>query len=164
MVSQQTKQNGVALLAGVMFGLGLGLSQMIDRDRVLGFLDVTGQWDATLMFVLGGAVGVTLITFRFVLKQSHPLLSQQFYLPTKTSIDRPLIMGAALFGIGWGIGGYCPGPGVVSLVLGSWNPVLFLAAFIVGSWLTKTFLMAASPAARPTAAPVGHGESDEVGR
>ncbi|NER00590.1 MAG: YeeE/YedE family protein, partial [Cyanothece sp. SIO2G6] len=116
MLNQQTKQNGVALIAGVIFGLGLGLSQMIDRDRVLGFLDVTGTWDATLLFVLGGAVGVTLLTFRFVLKQPHPLLSQQFYLPTKTHIDRPLIIGAALFGIGWGIGGYCPGPGVVSLV------------------------------------------------
>ncbi|NER00389.1 MAG: YeeE/YedE family protein, partial [Cyanothece sp. SIO2G6] len=67
-------------------------------------------------------------------------ICQQFYLPTKTHIDRPLIIGAALFGIGWGIGGYCPGPGVVSLVLGSWNPVLFLAAFIVGSWLTNAFL------------------------
>ncbi|MGK7889660.1 MAG: DUF6691 family protein, partial [Leptolyngbyaceae cyanobacterium] len=106
MLNQNTKRNGVALIAGMMFGLGLGLAQMIDRDRVLGFLDVAGNWDATLIFVLGGAVGVTLITFRFVLKQPHPLLSPKFYLPTKTSLDRPLIIGSALFGIGWGIGGY----------------------------------------------------------
>ncbi len=127
------KQKLIALLSGLLFGFGLSLSQMIDRDRVLGFLDVSGDWDPTLLFVLGGAVGVTLITFRFVLRLPQPIFSSKFYLPTRKDIDLLLILGAAIFGIGWGIAGYCPGPGITALVLGIWNPVLFLIAFIVGS-------------------------------
>ncbi len=127
------RQNCVALLSGLLFGLGLSLSQMIDRDRVLGFLDVTGNWDPTLLFVLGGAVGVTVIAFRFVLRLSQPIWGEKFYLSTRKDVDRSLILGAAIFGIGWGIAGYCPGPGITALVLGIWNPVLFVIAFIVGS-------------------------------
>ena len=127
------KQKLIALLSGLLFGFGLSLSQMIDRDRVLGFLDITGNWDSTLLFVLGGAVGVTMITFRFVLRLPQPIFSSKFYLPTRKDIDLPLILGAAIFGIGWGIAGYCPGPSITALVLGIWNPVLFVIAFIVGS-------------------------------
>ena len=127
------KQNTIALLSGLLFGLGLGLSQMIDRERVLGFLDIAGQWDPTLLFVLGGAVGVTIIAFRFVLRLSHPLFGDRFFLPTKTTIDRPLLLGAGLFGIGWGLAGYCPGPGITALTLGMWNPVIFVISAIVGS-------------------------------
>lgn len=127
------KENLTALLAGLLFGLGLGLSQMIDRDRVLDFLDVTGVWDPTLLFVLGGAVTVTVIGFRFVLNRAHPLFVHQFHLPTTKEIDRTMVIGAAIFGIGWGIAGYCPGPGITALVLGIWNPVLFMVAFIAGS-------------------------------
>jgi uncharacterized membrane protein YedE/YeeE len=127
------KEKLAALLAGLLFGLGLGLSQMIDRDRVLGFLDVSGVWDPTLLFVLGGAVTVTVIAFRFVLRRSQPLLAGQFHLPTKKDIDTPLVIGAALFGVGWGIAGYCPGPGITALVLGIANPILFMVAFIAGS-------------------------------
>jgi uncharacterized membrane protein YedE/YeeE len=133
------KQNIVVLLSGILFGFGLGLSQMIDRDRVLGFLDVAGTWDPTLLFVLGGAVGVTIITFRFVLKRSHPLFGERFYLPTVQSIDPVLVGGAAIFGVGWGLSGYCPGPGITALVLGIWNPVLFLIAMICGSLTYKWF-------------------------
>ncbi len=133
------KQNLVALLAGVLFGLGLGLSQMIDRDRVLGFLDVTGIWDPTLLFVLGGAVAVTAIAFRFVLRMPHPVLDAKFRLPTRNDIDRPLVIGAAIFGIGWGIAGYCPGPGIVALVLGIWNPVIFMLAFLAGSLIYRWY-------------------------
>jgi uncharacterized protein len=135
------KQNGIALLSGVIFGLGLGLSQMIDRDRVLGFLDVTGIWDPTLLFVLGGAVGVTIIAFRFVLRMPHPIWGESFQLPKRKDIDRKLIIGAAIFGVGWGIAGYCPGPGITALVLGLWNPILFVVAMIAGSltyqWYTE---------------------------
>ena len=127
------KQKLIALLSGLLFGFGLSLSQMIDRDRVLGFLDITGNWDSTLLFVLGGAVGVTMITFRFVLRLPQPIFSSKFYLPTRKDIDLPLILGAGIFGIGWGIAGYCPGPSITALVLGIWNPVLFVIAFIVGS-------------------------------
>lgn len=134
------KQNLIAGLSGLLFGLGLGLSQMIDRDRVLGFLDLAGNWDITLLFVLGGAVGVTAIAFRFVFRLPQPIFAEKFELPVKTNIDQPLIIGAALFGIGWGIAGYCPGPGITALVLGIWNPVLFIISFIAGSLVCKKFL------------------------
>ena len=127
------KENIIVLVSGILFGFGLGLSQMMDRDRVLGFLDLVGVWDPTLIFVLGGAVGVTAIAFRFVLRLPHPLFSNKFYLPTRQDIDPTLIMGAAIFGIGWGIGGYCPGPAITALVLGILNPVLFIIAMIAGS-------------------------------
>jgi uncharacterized membrane protein YedE/YeeE len=127
-------RNIVALIAGILFGFGLGLSQMVDRERVLGFLDVTGVWDPTLLFVLGGAVGVTVISFRFILRLSHPLLDQKFYLPTKKDLDFPLVAGAVIFGIGWGIAGYCPGPAITALVQGILNPVIFIIALIVGSF------------------------------
>ncbi|MEL6139936.1 MAG: DUF6691 family protein, partial [Cyanobacteria bacterium J06628_6] len=126
------QQNGLALIAGMIFGMGLGLSQMIDRHRVLGFLDLAGIWDPTLLFVLGGAVGVTVIAFRFVLRRSTPLFNGKFHVPTRTDIDGPLVAGAALFGIGWGIAGYCPGPGISALAIGSWNPVLFLVSMVAG--------------------------------
>jgi len=134
------KANGMVLLTGILFGLGLGVSQMIDRNRVLGFLDVAGVWDPTLLFVLMGAVAVTVITFRFILPLPHPWLADRFYLPTKQDINWPLVVGAAIFGMGWGIAGYCPGPGIVALVLGMTNPVLFMVAFLVGSFAGKAYL------------------------
>jgi uncharacterized membrane protein YedE/YeeE len=131
------KQNIVALISGILFGFGLGLSQMVDRERVLGFLDVTGNWDPTLLFVLGGAVGVTIISFRFVLGLAHPIFEKKFFLPTKKELDFPLVLGAGIFGIGWGITGYCPGPAITSLVQGVLNPVIFLIALIIGSFSYK---------------------------
>lgn len=133
------KEKLMALLTGLLFGLGLGLSQMIDRDRVLNFLDVTGVWDPTLLFVLGGAVAVTAISFRFVLRRPHPILTDKFQLPTKKDIDISLVVGSAIFGVGWGIAGYCPGPGITALVLGIWNPVLFAIALIAGSLTYKWY-------------------------
>jgi uncharacterized protein len=133
------KENAIALVSGLLFGLGLGLSQMIDRDRILGFLDVSGVWEPTLMFVLAGAVAVTVVAFRFILRQPHPIWANQFHLPTKKDIDIPLVVGAAIFGVGWGISGYCPGPGMTAIVVGFWNPVLFIFAFIVGSLTYKWY-------------------------
>ncbi|MBE9140958.1 YeeE/YedE family protein [Nodosilinea sp. LEGE 07088] len=130
-------QNLVALSAGLLFGLGLSVSQMIDPQRVIGFLDLAGQWAPTLAFVMGGAVVTTLIAFRLVLKRSEPLLGGKFWLPTRNDIDRPLLLGAALFGVGWGLGGYCPGPAIASLGLGSANPILFVVAMIAGSLAYK---------------------------
>ncbi|TVQ05224.1 MAG: YeeE/YedE family protein [Leptolyngbya sp. DLM2.Bin27] len=132
-------QNLIALTAGLLFGLGLSFSQMIDPQRVIGFLDFFGTWDPTLTFVLGGAVLVTLISFRLILRRPTPLLSRKFFLPTRNDIDRPLVLGAALFGIGWGLGGYCPGPAIAALGLGSANPLLFIAAMVVGSLAHKAF-------------------------
>ena len=131
------REKGLALVAGLLFGLGLGVSQMIDRDRVLGFLDVAGDWDPTLAFVMGGAVLVTLISFRLVLKRPQPIFGDKFYLPTRNDIDRNLLVGAGLFGIGWGLAGYCPGPAITATVLGIANPLIFLAAMIAGSLTYK---------------------------
>lgn len=133
------RQGMVAVGSGILFGLGLALSQMIDPQRVLGFLDVAGDWDPTLAFVMGGAVLVTVVAFRFILKRPHPLFSERFYLPTRRDIDAPLLLGAAIFGIGWGIGGYCPGPALTSLVLGGLNPLLFIAAMVAGSLTQKGY-------------------------
>lgn len=126
-------QNIVALVSGLLFGLGLGFSQMIAPQRVIGFLDLTGNWDPTLAFVMGGAVAVTLISFRLILRWPTPVLSRTFVVPTRNNIDRPLIVGAALFGMGWGLGGYCPGPAIAALGLGSANPMLFIVAMVAGS-------------------------------
>ena len=126
------KQNGLAIIVGTLFGIGLGLSQMIDRQRVLGFLDLAGTWDPTLLFVLFSAVAVTVISFRWVLGRQSPLFDRKFYVPTRNDIDRKLVLGSAIFGIGWGISGYCPGPGITALVIGSWNPVIFLLAMTAG--------------------------------
>lgn len=133
----KNKHNIIALLSGLLFGLGLGISQMIDRERVLDFLDLMGKWDTTLMFVLGGAVGVTLITFRFILSLKHPIFDNKFYLPTRNNIDSSLITGAIIFGVGWGISGFCPGPAVTSLVQLNFNPFIFIFAFIIGSFSSK---------------------------
>ncbi|MBE7386180.1 MAG: YeeE/YedE family protein [Leptolyngbya sp. SIO1E4] len=126
------REKALALISGLFFGLGLGISQMIDRARVLGFLDIAGEWDPTLAFVMGGAVSVTIISFRFVLKRPSPVFEAAFYLPTRKEIDPNLLIGAGLFGIGWGIAGYCPGPALTATVLGIANPLIFIAAMIVG--------------------------------
>ena len=135
--------HGSALIAGVVFGVGLGYAQMIDPQRVIGFLDITGRWDPTLAFVMGGAVVVTLISFRWILSHPWPLLDSRFYLPTDQSIDRSLVIGAAVFGVGWGIGGYCPGPAIAALGLGSPNPAVFVLAMVAGSltyrWLSNRY-------------------------
>ena len=114
------------LVAGLVFGVGLAVSEMTHASKVLGFLDVAGAWDPSLMFVLGGAVAVTIVAFRFVLRQPVPVLEERFHLPTAKDIDLPLILGAALFGVGWGIGGYCPGPGIALLAAPSWETWVFV--------------------------------------
>ncbi len=142
------QQLGIALISGILFGLGLGLSQMIDRERVLGFLDVAGIWDPTLLFVLGGAVSVTVVAFRYILRRQHPIFSAKFTLPTRQDIDAPLVLGAVIFGIGWGISGYCPGPGIVALILGIWNPVLFLVALAAGMLAYQGYMGLSKPTSK----------------
>jgi len=129
-----------ALATGILFGLGLGLSGMMDREKVLGFLDLAGAWNPTLLFVLGGAVGTTLISFRFVLKRKAPLFGGEMSNPAGKKVDARLVVGAAIFGVGWGISGYCPGPGIAALVLGSWLPVYFLLAFTAGTILASRLI------------------------
>jgi len=132
----------VALLGGVVFGLGLGISGMTDPAKVLGFLDVTGAWDPSLALVLGGAVGVTALCFRFVLRAPGPLLGGSFHLPDRHSVDPPLLWGAALFGAGWGLSGYCPGPGVALLANLSWEAWVFIPSLLAGMLLRRVLAAA----------------------
>jgi hypothetical protein len=126
------KQAFIALFCGLLFGLGLAVSGMTNPNKVLGFLDLTGDWDASLLLVLGGAVSVTAICFHFVLRQTKPICNDIFHLPKQTHIDARLIIGSILFGIGWGISGYCPGPGIALLAAPSLETALFLPAMLLG--------------------------------
>lgn len=124
-----------ALFCGILFGLGLAVSGMTDTNRVLGFLDLAGDWQPALLWVMGGAVMVTLLGFRFVLRQQRPLFAPDFYLPVTRRIDWRLVLGAALFGVGWGVYGYCPGPAISALFYGSSDTAIFVAAMVCGMWL-----------------------------
>ena len=126
-----------SLLAGAVFGVGLAVSQMIDPNKVLGFLDVTGRWDASLLFVLGGAVILSAALFRTVLRRKAPVLDDQFHLPRVTVIDARLVTGAALFGMGWGIAGYCPGPALASLGFANPEALWLLPALLAGASLQR---------------------------
>ncbi|MBC7161268.1 MAG: YeeE/YedE family protein [Immundisolibacter sp.] len=127
-------------LCGVLFGIGLALAQMIDPNKVLAFLDLAGAWDPSLILVMGGGAGVTAALFPWVLRRSRPRLDDRFHLPVKRQVDGQLLSGAALFGIGWGLAGYCPGPALVALTLGTLEPWLFVAAMIAGSLACKVWL------------------------
>lgn len=124
-----------ALLAGMIFGVGLILSGMSDPSKVIGFLDITGDWDPSLVFVLGGAVAVGLLTFPFASKRQQSLLGEVMHLPAATQIDRRLILGSITFGVGWGLAGYCPGPALASLALGGLKPFMFVVAMLAGMGL-----------------------------
>ena len=121
-----------ALVCGLIFGIGLAMSGMTDTAKVIGFLDIFGQWVPDLAFVMGGAVLVTLVAFRLVLRRKGPLMADRFQLPTKTTLDGRLLGGAALFGIGWGIYGYCPGPAISALAYLNTDTFIFVAAMLSG--------------------------------
>lgn len=126
------KTNISALIAGTIFGFGLIVSGMSNPDKVMNFLNVLGHWDASLIFVLGGAVVSTFIGYRFVLKRKTPLLESEFFVPSNTLIDKKLLYGAALFGAGWGMTGFCPGPAITGLAFGILEPVLFIGSMLLG--------------------------------
>ena len=126
-----------ALGAGFLFGIGLWVSGMANPKKVLGFLDITGDWDASLMLVMGGAVAVTVVAFRLILKRKKPLIEEKFNVPTLKDIDFPLVAGSAIFGIGWGIAGYCPGPAITSLSTLSTESIVFVIAMVAGGLLYK---------------------------
>jgi len=127
----------IALVCGTLFGIGLSLSGMTDTTKVIGFLDITGQWDPTLMFVMASALAISLPLFLLTLKKAKPWLAEQFYLPTSQHIDKPLLIGASLFGIGWGVYGYCPGPALAALTYGYTDTYLFVAAMTAGMFAQK---------------------------
>ena len=128
-----------ALLSGLLFGGGLALGGMTDPARVRGFLDLFGAWDPTLVFVMGGAVLVMAIAWRIVPRMAAPLLDTSFALPTKAELTPELIGGAALFGIGWGIAGLCPGPGFAALAIEPFAAATFIAAMLVGMGAVRLF-------------------------
>jgi uncharacterized membrane protein YedE/YeeE len=122
----------VALLAGTLFGLGLAVSGMMNPAKVIGFLDFAGGWDPTLALVMGGALLVTVPAFRLILGRPRPILADGFALPKRNALDARLLGGAALFGVGWGLSGFCPGPAVAAVVTGLVPVFAFVAAMMVG--------------------------------
>lgn len=127
----------ISLVCGILFGLGLAVAQMTDPRKVQSFLDVAGDWDPSLAFVMGGAVFVTLIGFKWVLKRPSPYGDTRFHLPALRHIDTNLLVGAALFGMGWGLTGYCPGPAIATLFAGNQEVWWFVPSLLVGGWLHR---------------------------
>ena len=133
-----------SLIVGIIFGLGLVISGLANPAKVLNFLDVTGAWDPSLAFVMAGAVAVTAIGYRLVLTRPGPAFDARFHLPQATAIDGRLLGGAAAFGIGWGLSGYCPGPAITALAFFSPSTLIFVAAMLAGMWLARS-LTAGTP-------------------
>ena len=122
----------MAMISGIIFGAGLAISGMLDPSKVSGFLDLFGVWDPSLAFVMGGGVVVNGLGYLWVKKQQSPVFARQFKLPTSQAIDRPLLIGSALFGIGWGISGLCPGPAVASALLNPADGIGFMVFMMAG--------------------------------
>lgn len=127
----------IALISGGLFGAGLSLSGMTDRAKVLGFLDVTGNWDPALMFVMAAALLVSFPVYFLMKKQTHPVCDSKFHLPQTTMVDKRLVAGSVIFGIGWGMYGYCPGPALVALTYLKSEAVVFFVAMIGGMFVAK---------------------------
>tara|TARA_Y100000590_G_scaffold281237_1_gene316016 strand:- start:48562 stop:48978 length:417 start_codon:yes stop_codon:yes gene_type:complete len=129
-------QLGISFISGIIFALGLVISGMTNPDKVIGFLDITGNWDYSLMFVMIGAISVTFVMFK-VLTKKKPYCGEEHFLPTKKEVDKKIIIGSALFGIGWGMTGVCPGPGFVNLATNESAAFLFIISLLVGMILFK---------------------------
>lgn len=127
----------IVFISGVLFGAGVTISGMVNPMKVLNFLDIFGTWDATLIFVMGAGLLVTLIGYQIIFKRKAPMYAQSFRLPASEDIDAKLLGGAALFGVGWGLSGFCPGPAVASLVFGRTESFTFVIAMAAGMILTK---------------------------
>ena len=129
--------NVFSLTSGLLFGFGLAVSSMINPAKIVGFLDITGNWDPSLAFVMGGAVFVTALTFRLILKRPKPIFTNIFELPSKVSLDGKLITGAAIFGIGWAMSGLCPGPAISSIGFLDEKLLIFVCTLLIGSFIGK---------------------------
>lgn len=133
------KENTSAFFCGLLFALGLGISGMTQPQKITAFLDLFGSWDPSLLFVMGGAVLVYSVGFRWVMRRKSPLFTQRFLVPTNRVIDRPLVTGAILFGIGWGLSGFCPGPALTSLTTLSTSSLVFCSSMLLGMFLFEFF-------------------------
>lgn len=126
------KKSGLALISGITFGVGLSVSQMVNPAKVQSFLDITGNWDPSLAFVMIGALAVAVIAFRWIMKRPAPVFDSDFSVTTRIDVDRPLLIGAALFGIGWGMTGFCPGPAVAGMGLQMSEAFLMVGSVYIG--------------------------------
>ena len=126
-----------ALVVGFIFAIGLGLSGMTQPQKVIGFLDLFGQWDPSLIFVMVGAILVHFVTYKIIRKKNSPLLSSQWHIPTKKEITPALLMGSFIFGIGWALGGFCPGPAITSIASFDKIPVIFVVSMLLGMFIFK---------------------------
>jgi len=153
-MSPRSVQNAVALGAGLVFGAGLVLSGMARPEKIIGFLDVGGRWDASLLCVMAGAVGVHFVVQRLTRGRPAPFWSPKFWLPARQDIDARLLAGALVFGAGWGLSGYCPAPALVSLPLGGLPALVFVSAMAAGMWLASRLerVLPAPDGPRPTSA------------
>lgn len=143
-MTHRISQGAVALGAGAVFGIGLSLSGMLDPARVQGFLDVFGAWDPSLAFVLGGAITIAMIGMALMRRMARPMLDTVFHLPTATKIDARLIIGSGIFGVGWGLAGFCPGPALSALSLGLIPVVVFVVAMVIGMVAHDRFVLGRS--------------------
>ena len=141
-------REAVNLLAGLVFGLGLLISGMANPAKVQNFLDLAGTFDPSLLFVMAGAVVVTLAGYRLALRRPKPILAERFHLPTARDIDARLLAGAALFGVGWGLSGFCPGPAITSLAILAKGTLVFVPAMLIGIGLARLVMRARAPEAQ----------------
>ena len=133
------KNNLAALTVGFLFALGLGISGMSRPDKVFGFLDLFEKWDPSLLFVMVGAISVHFLAQKLILKRKAPLFSKQFFIPTSKEITRPLFAGAFIFGVGWALSGYCPGPALTSLMSFQLRPLIFVLSMLAGMVIFRLY-------------------------
>jgi uncharacterized membrane protein YedE/YeeE len=134
-----------AFLSAFVFGIGLALGGMTLPSKVIGFLDITGNWDPSLAFVMVGAISVHAVTYRLIMKRPRPILSAKFLVPTRRDIDAKLVVGSIIFGAGWGLGGFCPGPALVALATGQAKVLVFVAAMCGGIVLHRVYAKLTAP-------------------
>jgi uncharacterized protein len=149
----KAKANLVAAGAGALFGVGLAVSGMTKPAKVVGFLDLFGAWDASLAFVMAGAIAVHLVAHRLLTRRSSPLFDTRFHLPTRKDIDPRLVLGAGIFGVGWALAGFCPGPGLVTAASGATAALVFVVGMIAGMTIEHGVSSALARAPSGKAAP-----------
>jgi len=133
------KTQSVAFVAGAVFAVGLAIAEMTKPDKVIAFLDLAGDWDPSLAFVMVGAIGFHAVTYRLISRREAPILAAVFHIPSRQDLDKSLLVGASLFGAGWGLGGFCPGPAVASIGSAAVEVGVFVIAMMVGMWLHARF-------------------------